>query len=65
MYRERKPMCNEAEENIHPRDRRTVTKISPSTGSKEKMTYFSDGSSIRHCGGPCGPMHYDENGEEC
>lgn len=34
------------------------------TGSEEKVTYYSDGSSTHHCG-MCGDWDYDENGEEC
>lgn len=29
-----------------------------------KTTYYKDGSSTVHWGGPCGSSSYDENGEE-
>lgn len=35
------------------------------SGSETEVTYYSDGSSTVHFGGPCGPSNYDENGEEC
>jgi len=35
------------------------------TGCYEEITRFIDGSSIRHCGGPCADIYYDENGDEC
>lgn len=40
-------------------------KVRGPSGTEEDVTYYADGSSTRHCGGPCGPMNYDENGEEC
>jgi hypothetical protein len=38
---------------------------SNNTGGKVAVTRFKDGSSTVHWGGPCGPMSYDKNGEEC
>ena len=34
-------------------------------GHEEDITRFSDGSSIRHGGGPAGDMYYNKFGEEC
>lgn len=27
-----------------------------------RITHFADGSGIRHCGGPCGDLYFDRNG---
>lgn len=35
------------------------------SGTKLKVTYYSDGSSTSHFGGPVGSTDYDENGDEC
>lgn len=35
------------------------------TGGEVEKTYYSDGSSRVHWGGPTGPQDYDEFGEEC
>lgn len=58
------PMCLWDEDEVDPLDRRTEYE-DDTTGGKEKITRFADGSSIRHCGGPAGPMYYDKYGEEC
>jgi hypothetical protein len=34
-------------------------------GHEETVTRYSDGSSTRHGGGPCGDVHYDDLGREC
>jgi hypothetical protein len=58
-------MCNTPREELHESDYTTRIERSPSTGSKERITRFKDGSSIWH-GGMGGPdMHFDEYGEEC
>jgi len=57
-------MCNTPREELGERDYTTRTERSPSTGSKERVTRFKDGSSIWHsCMGE--DLHYDEFGEEC
>lgn len=38
---------------------------SDGTGGEVEVTRYADGSSTYHFGGPCGPMSFDENGEEC
>lgn len=61
----RSPMCTWTNDwQFQETDRKTVLERGIS-GSYEKITIFSDGSSIRHGSGPCGDMYYDENGEEC
>jgi hypothetical protein len=50
-------------DDVDQKDKKTS--IESFCGNEEKITRFSDGSSTRHCGGPCGDMHYDEYGEEC
>lgn len=35
------------------------------SGTKVKKTYYSDGSTTTHWGGPVGDTETDENGEEC
>lgn len=34
-------------------------------GADIDVTYYKDGSSKVHWGGPCGSTSYDEYGEEC
>jgi hypothetical protein len=42
------------------------TEISPSTGAVEKYSYNRTSKiTTWHGGGPCGPMYYNEYGEEC
>jgi len=44
----------------------SVTKTeSDQTGGTVEVTYYKNGKSTVHWGGPCGDSHYDENGEEC
>ena len=38
---------------------------SDNTGGKVEVTRYADGSSTYHFGGPCGPIHFDSNGEMC
>lgn len=67
MFRNPRPMATlpqHEKDKLHPRDARKQRVRGPS-GQEEDVTYYSDGSSTRHGGGPCGPMNYDENGEEC
>ena len=54
-FRRENPMSTWREED---RRKRVVDEDSESI-------YYEDGSSIRKGGGPCGPMSYDEYGEEC
>ena len=46
-------------------DKKEESKVKLSSGSYIDVTYYSDGSSTHHFGGPCGSTDYDENGEEC
>jgi hypothetical protein len=57
-------MCNAPRAELDERDYTTSIERSLSTGSKERVTRFKDGSSIWHS---CmsDDMHYDEHGEEC
>ena len=65
MYGNRRPMCNAYDPSkSYDRDHHS-TKEFYWQGHKERVTRFKDGSSIHHGGGPCGDMHYDENGDEC
>jgi hypothetical protein len=69
MYRNNKnPMCNWNDDSFSEDDRKKTRKVrerSGSTGSEERITYYPDGSSIRHGGGPTGDTHYNDIGEEC
>ena len=49
---------------VPERDEKTREERS-STGGYEEITRYNDGSSTRHCGGPCGDQDYDEFGNEC
>lgn len=66
MYRSSKEkMCYIPIEKLDDSDYRTYTERSMSTGSKEKWTRFSDGTSIYHGGAMAEDTYYDEHGEEC
>jgi hypothetical protein len=62
MYPNRKPKCQQR--HHEPGDFDEGFETLPS-GSKVKVTRFSDGSQITHFGGPCGPTYTDEFGREC
>lgn len=51
-------------DNLYERGERVV-EVTRDGCHEERVTRFSDGSSIRHCGGPCGDVKYNEFGEEC
>lgn len=53
------PMCYQDLEDLDRGDFRDVVV------DDDHVTYFSDGTSTRHGGGPAGDMHYDKYGEEC
>lgn len=65
MYNNRRPMCNDYDPSKDYEPDHHTRKRESWQGHDEEVTRFKDGSSIRHGGGPCGDMHYDENGEEC
>jgi hypothetical protein len=50
--------------DMSPEDFKTEME-SDNTGGKVAVTRYKDGSSKYHFGGPCGPMTFDKNGEEC
>jgi hypothetical protein len=59
---------NRAQQSHQPdfkrrRGEKTV-KRKTATGSEENVTYYEDGSSTVHHGF-CGPVDYDEHGNEC
>ena len=57
-------MCNLPEEDVSDEDR-SEAYVKGITSEKHRVTYYKDGSSTHHWGGPCGPTNYDEFGEEC
>lgn len=57
-------MCRRDTDRMSRGDYYTTTERDNTGGSVDK-TYFSDGSSITHHGGPCGPSYSDEYGREC
>lgn len=67
MYSERKynnAQRARANDSFYDEDAEETTQ-ELSSGSSVPVTNYSDGSSTVHFGGPCGPVDYDENGEEC
>ena len=67
MGRNQRPMCTWDDSEFSDDDRRqTETKSYEREGSEDiRVTYYPDGSSRRHCGGPCGDITCNEFGEEC
>lgn len=62
---DREPMCNRYDRgDFEPGDYEESWE-NDGTGGKVKVTNFSDGSSITHFGGPCGPVRTDRYGNEC
>jgi len=57
-------LCYQDRENLE-RDQYEDRKVRLSSGSEVDVTYYSDGTSIVHYGGPCSSVCYDANGEEC
>ena len=55
---------NEPDEEYEGQYKVTKTE-SDQTGGTVDVTYYKNGKSTVHWGGPCGDSHYDENGEEC
>ncbi len=54
-------MCYKSKEDMEPGDYETSKN---SRGNNQ--TYYKDGTSTEHVGGPCGgDYHYDDLGEEC
>jgi hypothetical protein len=64
MYRDFYPLCKQKDEDVSFEDRKE-DEIELPSGSKVKVTRFSDGSSTVHWGGPCGDSQYNDLGEEC
>lgn len=40
-------------------------KVRNNSGGYNEVTYYSDGSSTTHFGGPVGDVNYDKYGREC
>lgn len=64
MYTNQNKMCYQDHENLSPDDY-TTKNVRNNTGGYNKITYYSDGTSTVHWGGPCGSTNYNEYGEEC
>lgn len=66
MYSQNKrKMCHCSSEELDDSDYTYTEERSLSTGSVEKWTRFSDGTSKLHGGPMCDDMYFDEYGEEC
>lgn len=64
MYNsKRKKLCYEDRETLDRSDYKdSSVRVN---GSDVDVTYYSDGTSKVHWGGPCGSSNYDQYGEEC
>jgi len=56
---------DEIPDEEYPGEYSTTETVSDQTGGTVEVTYYNNGHSTVHWGGPCGDQSYDENGEEC
>lgn len=66
MYtrRTRLPICRKDPYEQSP-EGTIYSTVETNTGGVVEHTAYPDGSTTVHWGGPAGPAHYDEFGEEC
>ena len=64
MYYNSNKMCYKSHDDLDESDY-TTKSVRNNTGGYNKITYYADGTTTVHWGGPCGSTSYDENGQEC